>query len=178
MIYAQPQSEGAVSQLASEIKNADSTKWYRRLKIVQLSMAGKPVGQLATEFDVCQATVRSYIKSYNSGGIDGLRPHRASGRPPKIGQLSRDEWSEILRQTPDQYDRLETNERQWSLNLLVGYAKEYLGQEVCFQTVSTALRRCKYRTGRSKLRVGSPDPDYLVKRQNIETLGSFQSRGN
>ena len=53
MIYAQPQSEGAVSQLASEIKNADSTKWYRRLKIVQLSMAGKPEGQLATEFDVC-----------------------------------------------------------------------------------------------------------------------------
>ena len=178
MIFAHPQFEGAVSQLAAEIKNADSAKWYRRLKIIQLSMAGKPVGQLAVEFDVCQATVRSYIKAYNNGGIDALRPQNASGRPPKIGQLTRDDWSEILRQTPDQYDRLETNERQWSLNLLVRYAKEYLGQEVCFQAVSAALRRCKYRTGRSKLRVGSPDPDYLVKRQNIETLRSFQSRGN
>ena len=158
MIYAQPQSEGAISQLATELKNADSTKWYRRLKIVQLSMSGKPVGQLATEFDVCQATVRSYIKGYNIGGIDGLRPQTASGRPPKIGQLSRDEWSKILRQTPDQYDRLETNEGQWSLNLLVGYAKQYLGQKVCFHTFSAALRRCKYRMGHSKLRVGSPVP--------------------
>ena len=98
MIFAQPQFEGAVSQLAAEIKNADSTRWYRRLKMVQLSMAGKPVGQLATEFDVCQATVRSYIKAYNSGGIDALRPQTASGRPPKIGQLSRDDTTFSVRQ--------------------------------------------------------------------------------
>lgn len=178
MIFAHTQVEGAASQLADELKNADSAKWYRRLKIIQLSMAGKSVGQLAGDFDVCKATVRSYIKAYNSGGINALRPEHPPGRPPKIGQLTRDDWSEILSQTPDQYNRLETNQRQWSLDMLVRYAKQYLGQEVCFQTVSAALRRCKYRTGRSKLRVGSPDPDYLVKRQNVETLGSFQSRGN
>ena len=127
MIFAQPQFEGAVSQLATEIKNADSAKWYRRLKITRLSMAGKPVSQLVVEYDVCYATVQRYIKAYNSGGIEALRPQTASGRPPKIGQLTRDAWSEIHRQTPDQYDRLQTNERQWSLNLLVGYAKEYFG---------------------------------------------------
>jgi transposase len=87
-------------------------------------MAGKSVPQLAIEFSLCQATVRSYIVAYNTGGIDALRPGLAPGRPPKIGQLSREDWSEILSQTPDQYDRLETDDRQWSLSLLVRYAKE------------------------------------------------------
>ena len=118
MIFAQAQFEGAVSQLAAEIQNTDSAKWYRRLKIIQLSMAGKPAPRLAVEFDLCQATVRHYIFAYNTGGIDGLRPQNPSGRPPKIGQLSRDDWSEILSQTPDQYDRLETDDRQWTLSLL------------------------------------------------------------
>jgi hypothetical protein len=39
MIFAQAQFEGAVSQLAAEIKNTDSAKWYRRLKIIQLSIS-------------------------------------------------------------------------------------------------------------------------------------------
>ena len=58
------------------------------------------------------------------------------------------------------------------------YAQAYLGQEVCFQTISAALKRCKYRTGRSKLRVGSPDPEYHVKRQRVEELRSLPQGDN
>jgi hypothetical protein len=95
-----------------------------------------------------------------------------------VGQLVKDQWREILNQTPNQYEKLGTDSRQWTLELLVRYAKEYLDQEVCFQTISAALRRCKYRTGRSKLRVGSPDPEYQVKRKRVEELESLPPRGN
>ena len=61
---------------------------------------------------------------------------------------------------------------------LVGYAKAYLDAEVDFSTISKAMKRCGLRTGRSKLRVGSPDPDYIVKRQTVEQLRSLQQRGN
>ena len=164
MIYAHAQREGDISQLAYEIKICrDNVKWYRRLKIVQLSTTGDSVPQLAGQFDLCQETVRNYVTAYNSGGIDALRPNKSPGRPPKIGQLTRDNWDEILRQTPNHYEKLETQSRQWTLDLLVDYVKHYIGEEVCFQTISEALRRCKYRTFRSKLRIGSPDPDYQVK---------------
>ena len=172
MIYARPQKEGDVSELAFELKEANSVKWYRRLKIIQLSMAGAPVPQLAESFDLCQATIRNYISTYNSGGITALRPKKQPGRPKKVGHLTRDNWEEILSQTPNQYQKLQTDSRQWSLDLLVSYVREYLGEKVVFQTISEALRRCKYRTGRSKLRVGSPDPDYRVKRQTVEQLRS------
>ena len=58
MIYAIPQGEHAISELAVEIKTAEKAKWYRRLKIVQLSMAGDNVPQLAQQFDLCQPTIK------------------------------------------------------------------------------------------------------------------------
>jgi len=178
MIFANPQKEDSISELQIAIKKADNVKWYRRLKIIQLSMAEMTVPQLAEQFDLCKATVRNYIKAYNEGGIERLKPEKSPGRPAKIGHLSRDDWSEILNRTPNQYEKLETDSRQWTLALLTRYAKEYLGSEVCFQTISEALRRCKYRTGRSKLRIGSPDPNYQVKREKVEGLRSLQPRGN
>lgn len=178
MIYAIPQTEHAISELQFAIKEAKEAKWYRRLKIIQLSMAEKTVPQLADEFDLCSATIRSYIKAYNGDGIENLRPKKQPGRPRKVGHLSRDDWSEILLRTPNQYEKLETDSRQWTLELLVGYAKQYLNEQVTLDTISKALRRCKYRTGRSKLRVGSPDPDYTVKRARVEDLRSLPQRGN
>jgi len=178
MIFANPQKEDSISELQIAIKKAENVKWYRRLKIIQLSMAEMTVPQLAEQFDLCKATVRNYIKAYNEGGISKLKPQKSPGRPPKIGHLKKDDWSEILSQTPNQYEKLQTDSRQWTLDLLTRYAKEYIGVEVCFQAVSEALRRCNYRTGRSKLRIGSPDPDYLVKRERVQILRSLPPRGN
>ncbi len=162
--------------LQVELRNAQNAKWYRRLKIIQLSMRGVTVPELAEQFDLCAATIRSYIQAYNAGGIAGLRAKKSPGRPAKVGQLTREGWEEILRQTPNCYEKLETECRVWTLALLVRYVKEYLDQEVCFQTISAAMRRCKYRTGRSKLRVGSPDPEYQVKRHQVESLESLPAR--
>ena len=162
MLYAQPQGDYAFRELQVELRNAQHAKWYRRLKIIQLSIRGVTVAQLAQQFDVCPATVRSYITAYNAGGIADLRPKKSPGRPAKVGQLTRDEWEEILRQSPNCYEKLETECRTWTFELLVRYVKEYLDEEVCFQTISAAMRRCNYRTGRSKLRVGSPDPESVM----------------
>lgn len=76
------------------------------------------------------------------------------------------------------YDKLDTDSRQCNLELLVGYAKAYLEQELDFSTISKAMKQCGYRTGHSKLRIGSPNPDYTIKRQRAEHLRSLPQRGN
>ena len=40
MIYAIPQGEHALSELQYALKQAKPAKWYRRLKIIQLSISG------------------------------------------------------------------------------------------------------------------------------------------
>ena len=100
MIYASAQIEHAISELQVAIREAKQAKWYRRLRIIQLSMAGSTVPKLAEQFDLCSATVREYIKAYNIGQIEKLRPKKSPGRPPKVGQLNKDDWEQILQQTP------------------------------------------------------------------------------
>ena len=60
MIYAIAQTEHAISELQVTLKEAKNAKWYRRLKIIQLSMSGISVPQLSEHFDLCQKTVRNY----------------------------------------------------------------------------------------------------------------------
>jgi len=69
MIYAWPQTEHAVSELQAAVKTAENVRWYRRLKIIQFSMAGSNVPQLRKQFEVCTATIRNYIKAYNANAV-------------------------------------------------------------------------------------------------------------
>jgi transposase len=101
MIYAQVNDEN-LKLLRKELKTTKDAKWYRRLKIIQLSSQCEKVPQLAKQLDVCQATVRDYIKRYNSGGLETLKPDKSSGRPPTT-QLTKAEWEELLHRSPCQF---------------------------------------------------------------------------
>ena len=54
--------------------------------------------------------------------------------------------------------------------------------DVSIASVYNSLRKTNRSTGRStgrsKLRVGSPDPEYQVKRQNLETFEGLAEKGN
>ena len=80
----------------------------------------------------------------------------------------------MLVQTPDQYEKLSIKSRQWTLERLQLYVKEYHQIQVSIVSIHNSLRKTGRRTGRSKLRVGSPDPVYRVKRKQIENLRDFR----
>lgn len=178
MIYAEIKNPQEMEFLNTELKAAKSAKWYRRLIIISHSAQGESVQELGRRFGVCQATIRSYIRTYNQGGIEQLRPKKSPGRPPKLATWTKKDWDRVLEQTPNQYERLNTESRQWTQELLVKYVNHYHGVEVCRSTVYNSLRKTGRRTGRSKLRVGSSDPHYVVKRQQIEKLRDFPQGDN
>jgi len=115
MIYAKVND---YESLEKERENAEDINWYKRLKIVQLSSQGVSVQQLAQTFDVCQATVRDYIKRYKDGGIDTLKREYSNGRPP-LTKLTKAQWEELLHQSPCQFEKLNTGARNWTQKLLV-----------------------------------------------------------
>ena len=83
MIFAKMNEED-LKLLAGELKSAQDAKWYRRLKIIQLSSPGGTVMKLSNTFDVCKATVRDYINRYNGGGLKSLKRRNSDGRPTKM----------------------------------------------------------------------------------------------
>lgn len=60
--------------LQSEMRSDHDVKWYRRLKIIDLSGTGTAVPELDRMLDLNSATIRNYIHAFNRHGRDGLRP--------------------------------------------------------------------------------------------------------
>jgi len=176
MIYAQINDE-SLKLLEKELKAAKDTKWYKRLKIIQLSSQGETVPQLAKQFDVCQATVRAYINRYNSGSLETLKPDKSSGRPSTT-QLTKAEWEELLHQSPCQFVKLNTCVRNWTQDMLSQYCHEYLGVKIGASAICMLLKRMDIRWNRGKLKVTSPDPQYTVKRERVETLKKKLVKGH
>lgn len=100
----------ASEKLSEVLKQASDAKWYRRLKIIQLSSQQTSVLDVATLFDLCTATIRDYIKRYNAHGLAGLKRQSSDGAPPKI-PLTKAKWEALLHQIPSQFDRLERRVR-------------------------------------------------------------------
>ena len=173
MIYANIEGAEELERIQSTMKVTKDKVWYCRLKIIQLSSEKASVQKLSKDFDLCQQSIRNYIHAYNKGGMEALAPKKSSGRPAKIGNWLKEQWDKVLGQTPDQYEKLNIKSRQWTLERLQLYLKEYHEIDVCLASVYNSLRKTGRRTGRSKLRVGSPDPVYRVKRKQIENLRDF-----
>jgi transposase len=178
MIYVTITSEEARKRLNEAIEEAKDVKWYIRLKIIALSATKQTVEELSQMFNLCEATIRNYIHDYNKGGLEQLAPHKPTGRPPTIGSWTKEQWDKVLEQTPNQYEKLNTQSRQWTLERLQQYVKEYHGIDVCLSSVYNSIRKTGRRMGRSKLRVGSPDPMYAVKRSYTKEVQNLHSWDN
>lgn len=139
MLFAQVTKKGQ-EELKSALNSTPEAKWYRRLKIVDLSAQGHRVPELAQWFDIGEASVRRYIKQYNEGGLNGLQPGKSNGRHASIS-LSRMEWEELLSRRPSQFDALGTKARNWSQPLLQRYLSHYHELEVTQGTISSTLKR-------------------------------------
>jgi len=150
MIYAQVSDDNR-KQLQNELADTKDVRWYRRLKIIDLSSVGKTVPQLTEIFDLSSSTVRDYIHRYNSGGIAVLRRSYSPGRPA-------------------QFEKLNTAARNWTQELLVEYCHKYLSVEITQGRLCQILKTLGIKWNRGKLKVTSPDPLYTVKRKRIETL--------
>lgn len=174
MIYANIDGQEELERIQATMKVTKDKVWYCRLKIIQFSAEKNSVQKLSEDFSLCQQTIRNYIHAYNQGGLEALTPKKSPGRPAKIGNWIKEQWDKVLEQTPNQYKKLETQSRQWTLERLQLYLKEYHEIDVCLASVYNSLRKTGRRTGRSKLRVGSPDPVYRVKRKQIENLRDFR----
>ena len=176
MIFAKVIDEG-LKLLKKELKSTRDAKWYRRLKIVQLSSQKRTVSQLAKDFDVCEATVRDYIRRYNEGGLEALKRSNSNGRPPKI-KLTKAEWEELLHRSPCQFEKLNTGARNWTYKMLSQYCNEYLGVQIGVSAIGMLMKRMDISYNRGKLKVTSPDPDYTVKRERVETLKKKPMKGH
>jgi transposase len=175
MIYANVNVQQK-AVLDTEMNSTADAKWYRRLKIIDLSGQGFSVPELSRLFDLGADAIRRYIHTYNEAGLDGLRPGYGQGRPPTL-TWTKVQWLDLLSQSPADLALLESGAQNWTQALLRQYLAAYHQVQVTQATLSKALRRAGIRWRRAKWRVHSPDPLYVVKRQRIAELQQLALAG-
>jgi len=168
MLYAKVSQERS-QEIEEALKRAEKAKWYRRLKVIDLSAKGKDVSEIAILFDLSEGTIRAYIHRYNEGGLEGLRAAYGPSRKAEMS-LSKEELEELLKRSPSQFEKLETGARNWSQKLLQQYLWHYHQLKLSQAAISGSLKRLGIVWRRAKKKVTSPDPLYTVKRQRVETL--------
>jgi transposase len=163
--------------LQAELTVTKNIKWYRRLKVIDLSGQGYSVSDLARLFDLSAGTVRRYIHRFNEAGLAGLQPDYGQGRPLVLA-WSKAQWLDLLAQSPADLVQLNTAAQNWTQALLQRHLATYHQIQVTQTTISKTLRRVGIRWRRAKRRVHSPDPLYVVKRQRVADLQQLALSGS
>ena len=135
--------------LNQALKTVQNAKWYRRLKVIDLSAKGQTVAEIATIFDLRDNTVRIYINRYDQGGLEGLKPNYGQGRNQTI-TLSKDELSAILERSPSQFEKLNTGARNWNQALMKQYLWAYYQIDVSQSAISAKFKQLGIPWNRAK----------------------------
>ena len=167
--HADDESESTRAELIDAIRCADKPYIYRRLMAVRLSSEGRTVSELSAIFQLTPQTIRKFIHAYNQRGLAPLTPCKKSGRTATL-QFTQTQWEEIIHQPPISFDKLNTKSYNWTLQLLSEYLHLYYGVKLSVSHLWYLLRQHKINMGRSQLKITSPDPDYTVKRDRVDTL--------
>jgi len=168
MLYANTTSQD-LKELTQALNQSKNIEEYQRLHIIKLSSTRKTVPELAELFDRCAATIRDYIKRYNTGGLKHLQRRSSSGAPVQI-PFNQAQWEALLHQSPSQFEHLNTVVRNWSQVLIVTYLHRYHRITVTRQAVAAHLKRHGIRLNRGRLKITSPDPLYTIKRDYLNAL--------
>ncbi len=108
-----------------------------RCLVVLRSDLGQRVPSIAESTGRHEHTIRSWLKAYMNGGIEGLKDTPPPGRTNRKEQAALSILQQVIPKSPSDYGYLEEG---WSTNLLV----DYLGQQDLLaspSTVKRALRR-------------------------------------
>lgn len=177
MLFVRALTPEEEQELSRRIKAATKAKVYIRLKTVELSHQGKSVQEIAGLLSRHPNSIRTYLHWFNAGGFPAVMPRWGGGASQKLGDLDEAYWEDLLSRPPAHFERLESQAQSWTYVLLQHYLLLYEGRKVHPNTIWLHLRRLKYTSGRAKLSVTSPDPDYQVKRDRVEALEKKPLRG-
>jgi transposase len=137
----------------------------QRSQMILLSAHRRTVPEIATIFEVSEATVRFWIDRFNAEGPDGLDDEPRSGRPPKVSGQVNETIKQLIGEDPKYEGYLATF---WTVAMMVLALVTKLGVRLSASTVRGAFHHLDLRWGRPRLAMPRKvDPDKAAKQWAI-----------
>src|SRR5579875_2404553 len=123
-------------------------------------MTAPAIAKIGREND---QTVRNWFKRWMAEGIEGLKDRPMPGPPPKITQAYKEQLLAAVRRRPRSLGQPYS---MWTLQRLPDYMAEQTGIRASYETVRLVLKAGEIVLSRPQHKVSSPDPEYLVKKDD------------
>lgn len=94
----------SAEDLRSRAANEPDRRLAKRIQVIAQIVDGKARLRTAEAAGITDVTLRTWIRSYNEFGIEGLRPQPGPGRPPSIGKAQLSDIFETRRNSLSQVD--------------------------------------------------------------------------
>ncbi len=136
-----------------------------RALMILLSAQGHTVPEISTIFGVNRASVRFWIRRFDSSGPGGLVDNARSGRPRRSDERVRNALTKLVHNDPLYSGFLATF---WTVAMLGAALFSLLGVQLSLRTIRTTLRDIGLRWGRPRLAMPhKTDPDKTLKQWRI-----------
>jgi transposase len=133
-----------------------------RARIVCEARRGARVPAIARALGITEATVRTWLKRFNTQGMDGLKDAPRSGRPPVYDAA---EVGAVIAASLTKPDDLGLPFGSWTLDRLTAYLHEQKGLVIGRSRVATLLQEEGLRWRTQETWFGERvDPDFVAKR--------------
>jgi transposase len=164
MLHARKPTEEERAEL-QQMRRQAVGRVSQRAHMVLLSIQGQSVPVIAIIFQTSRATVRFWIKRYNTEGPDGLYDEPRSGRPSKVNASVQDTLVDCLEEDPLEEGSVATF---WTVAMLVSVLIDKLGVCLSFSTVRSLLHKMGLHWGRPRLAMPTKtDPGKAQKQWQI-----------
>ena len=142
-------------------RSKDKNLWQKAVTV--LDNANLPPEEIAKKVERPLDCIRSWIKAFNSHGIEALnrpRKPRAPGKRAATFEQKRKRILEILHASPRSH---EINRSNWNhSSLAMAYRRQY-EEAMSTSTVARIIRKSGYTMKKARKVLCSPDPEYREK---------------
>jgi len=139
-----------------------SARTVERAQIVWRAHRGERVPAIARVLGITAATVRLWLRRFETGGVDGLTDAPRRGRPPVYRP---EEVAEVIAASLTKPDDLGLPFGSWTLDRLTIYLKEHKGLAIGRSRIATLLREEGLRWRTQETWFGERvDPEFVKKR--------------
>jgi transposase len=150
----------AIDRLAHS--RTDPARAVERARIVWQAHRGARVPAIARALGLSEATVRTWLKRFEAGGVDGLKDAPRSGRPPVYDAT---EVGAVIEASLTKPDELGLPFGSWTLDRLTAYLHEAKGVAIGRSRIATLLQQEGLRWRQQETWFGErPDPAFAEKR--------------
>ncbi len=159
-----PQRPEQLDELNELYRTTKDVRLRTRAQMILLAAEqGMSAPAIAPIVRECDQTVRNWMKRYDAEGIEGLKDVPRPGSPRKVTPDYVKRLVEVVRLRPR---TLGLPFSLWTLARLADYLAEQTGIRVDGETVRLHLKEAEIVLSRPQHKISSPDPEYLVKKDD------------